>query len=63
MRAARPSRSKYIGVRLHLIRGLIRAGDVSNRYTGTETKHANVIMKPFGERSAWCSAQHFDELF
>ena len=40
------SRSKYINVKLHFIRGLIRAEEVSNVHVGTEEQHADVLTKP-----------------
>ena len=40
------SRSKHIDVKLHFIRGLIRAGEVSIMHVGTEEQHADVLTKP-----------------
>ena len=40
------SRSKYIDVKLHFIRGLIRAEEVSIVHVGTEEQHADVLTKP-----------------
>ena len=40
------SRSKHIDVKLHSIRGLIRAGDVRVLHVGTEEQHADVLTKP-----------------
>ena len=40
------SRSKHIDVKLHFIRGLIRAGEVSILHVGTEEHHAGVLTKP-----------------
>ena len=40
------SRSKHIDVKLHFIRGLIRAGEVSIVHVGTEEQHADVLTKP-----------------
>ena len=40
------SRSKHIDVKLHFIRGLIRAGEVSIVHVGTEEQHADILTKP-----------------
>ena len=40
------SRSKHIDVKLHFIRGLILAGEVSIVHHGMEEQHANVLTKP-----------------
>ena len=41
------SRSKYIDVKLHFIRGLIRTGGVRILHVGTENQHADVLTKTF----------------
>ena len=40
------SRSRHIDLKLHFIRGLIRAGDVRVLHVGTEEQHADVLTKP-----------------
>ena len=40
------SRSKHIDLKLNIIRGLIRAGDVRVLHVGTEEQHADVLTKP-----------------
>ena len=40
------SRSKDIDVKLHFIRGLIRAGYVSALHVGTAVHHSHVFTKP-----------------
>ena len=40
------SRSKHIGVKLHCIRGLVRAGEVRVLHVGTAEQHADVLTKP-----------------
>ena len=39
------SRSRYTGVKLHFIRGLIRAGEVSIVHVGMEEQHDDVLTK------------------
>ena len=39
------SKSKHIDVKLHFIRGLIRAGEVRILHVGTEEQHADVLTK------------------
>ena len=39
------SRSKHIDVKLHLIRGLIRTGEVRILHVKTEEQHADVLTK------------------
>ena len=40
------STSKYIDVKLHFIRGLVRAGEVRVLRVGTAEHHADVLTKP-----------------
>ena len=40
------SRSKHIDVKLHFIRGLVRAGEVRVLPVGTAEQHADVLTKP-----------------
>ena len=40
------SRSKHIYVKLHFIRGLVRAGEVRVSHVGTAEQHADVLTKP-----------------
>ena len=40
------SRSKHIDVKLHFIRGLVRAGEVRILHVGTAEQHADVLTKP-----------------
>ena len=40
------SKSKHIDVKLHIIQGLIRAGEVRVLHLGTTEQHANVLTKP-----------------
>ena len=40
------SRSKHIDVKLHFIRGLIRAGGACVLHVGTAEQHADVLTKP-----------------
>ena len=40
------SRSKHSDVKLHFIRGLTRAGEVSTVHVGTEEQHADFLTKP-----------------
>ena len=39
------SRSKYIDVKFHFIRGLVRAGEIRILYVGTEDQHAGILTK------------------
>ena len=40
------SRSKHIDVKLHFIRGSIRAGEVRVLHVGTAEQHADVLTQP-----------------
>ena len=40
------SRSKHIDVKLHFIRGLLRAGEIRVLHVGTAKQHADVLTKP-----------------
>ena len=40
------SRSNHIDVKLHCIRGLVRAGDIRVLRVGTAEQHADVLTKP-----------------
>ena len=46
------SRSKYIDLKLHFIRGLIRAGEVSIVHVGTEEQHTDVLTKPLWRKKS-----------
>ena len=39
------SRSKHIDVKLHFIRGLVRAGEIQIIHVGTEDQHADILTK------------------
>ena len=39
------SRSKYIDVKFHFIRGLVRAGEIRILYVGTEDQRAGILTK------------------
>ena len=40
------SRSKHIDVKLHFIRGLVRAGEVCVLHVGTAEQHTDMLTKP-----------------
>ena len=40
------SRSKHINVKLHFIRGLVRAGEVRALHVGAAEQHAEMLTKP-----------------
>ena len=46
------SRSKHIDVKLHFIRGLIRAGELSIVHVGTEEQHADFLTKPLWRKKS-----------
>ena len=43
-------RSKHIDVKLHFIRGLVRAGEVRVLHVGTAEQHADVVTKPLWKK-------------
>ena len=45
------SNSKYIDVRYHFLRDLVRKGDLSVKYLKTEEEHADIITKAIGRES------------
>ena len=49
--------SKHIDVKLHFIRGLVRAGEVRVLHVGTAEKHADVLTKPLWRKSSCCTAR------